>query len=179
MTNIDKTMNENEAAVVEANIDTQVEEVEVTETDTQSPQVDVDELQKQIDTLKAQKEHWKGKATAEPKEPEPVKEEKKVDLSHTDMLTLAKSDIQAEDMDIVEDYLAKGMSVQDMMKNEDFSAIVDRRSESRKAAAAANVGTAKGSGAETSGEGLLNEAKAGKLPDPDKLAAMWDAESKK
>lgn len=168
---------ENEQAVVEPEVSESV--VETTEPVAEATP-SVDDLQKQIDTLKAQKDHWKGKATSvEPTEPvaAPAPEPKKVELSQTDVLAIARSDIHEEDIDRLTKFAAlEDITVGEALGHEDWKAIQDRRAESRKVAEASNTGTNPGS-PNVSDEAILANAQAGKMPKNEaEMHRMFEAE---
>lgn len=165
----------NEQAHVEAesNEEELVEEV----TDTNDEQ-DVESLRKELATLKAQKDHWKKKASAEPKsESTETSESTKSEPSFLDGVLLAKANIHEEDIERVLKFSkAEGISVKEALSNEDMKAILDRRAEARKVAEASNTATTKAGQAERTGETILKNANAKNMPDTEDLEAMWDAE---
>lgn len=159
-----------------------VVEVDDNETTTE-PEANVEEKDWEAEARKAQEvaDNYKKRAEKAEKKAKEVKTEAtKVELSQTDVIALAKSDIHEEDIERVTKFAQmEGISVKDALSNEDMKAILERRSEARKAAAASNTSANKGGAVNVSGDSLLENARSGKLPDPKDLDKMWDAEIKK
>lgn len=104
----------------------------------------------------------------------------KVELTQSDVLAIARSDVHDDDIERITKFAQmEGISIKDALANDDMKAILDRRVESRKVAQATNTNNSPSSPQGVTGEALLNDAKAGKLPDPKHLEAMWDAENGK
>ena len=176
MTNIDKTMNENDEVVVDPlnpekteNKEPDLEvEIELEDTD------DVESLKKKLTTANAQKNHWRKKATTpeeikkEVAKPE-VKQEVKADsLSQTDLIALMKADIAEEDIQEIVDYAKlKGITVSAALKSSVVKTILTEKSEERKTANASNTSKAKGSASKLSDDALLENARKGVMPTTD------------
>lgn len=172
---------ENETTVEETTQnDTDVEETtteaEAEETTEESLEDRIARLEKENHTLKIQK----GKIKAKAERAATVPDTPKVELTNLDILAIAKSDVHEEDLDRVTKFAQmEGISVKDALVHDDLQAILERRAEARKVAAASNTGNSKAGTAEVTGDTLLRDASAGKLPDPDKLTQMWDAATKR
>lgn len=178
MTNIDKTMNENDKGVIPPTTDTETTEnketnleidIELEETE------DVESLKKQIQTLSAQKDHWKTKATKKPEvveKKEVVVENKPknqdIGLAQTDVFALIKADVAEEDIPEIVDYAKlKGISVSAALKTNVVKTILAEKQEERNTAKATNTSKAKGSSSKVSDEDLLANARKGIMPDND------------
>lgn len=157
----------------------EVVETQETETTTTEPSQDVEALKAELTKAKEYGENQKIRAEkAEKKAKEaPETTETKFELSQTDVLAIARSDVHEEDIERVTKFAQmEGISVKDALGHDDMKAILERRAEARKVAAASNTDTAKTGSAGVTGEGLLKDAANGKLPDAKDLPAMWDAE---
>jgi len=153
-------MEENEKEVLDSTNETEetVETVEKEET----PQVDVGVLEKEIATLKAQKEHWKQKA--EKKAEAPV--EKTDGLSQKDVIYLAKADIHEDDADDVVNYAQKmGVSVKEA--HEHYKPILAERAEERKTAQATQTKGGTRGTTQPTPEALLEKARKGEVSEDD------------
>lgn len=175
MTNIDKTMNEeNEQPIIEAEYDEEL--VEDTEDSSEESTPSVDDLRKQIDTLKAQKDHWKSKANSAPA---PTANDNS-GMTQSDIIAIAKSDIHDEDIERVTKFAKmEGISVKDALGHDDMKAILERRSETRRVASASNTKGSQGSTSTPTGETLAREAASGRMPDPDQLDSYFDTTLKR
>lgn len=153
---------ENEEPIVEATdneVEVDVDETETVEEESGHEDTSKDEeiarLEKENKTLKIQKSKLKSKKEA--------KEEVKVDasnsLSQEDILIIARTDIDPKDMDVVNDYISKGLKVSEVLDNDDFKAIIERRVEARKVAQATNTGKAKSAREQVSVEDIREKAK--------------------
>lgn len=100
------------------------------------------------------------------------------DLSSTDILAIAKADIHEEDIDRVMKFAKmEGISVKDALGNDDMQAILERRAEARKVAAATNTGKSRNAAtSEQSDDILLANARNGKMPDADNLDKLFEAQ---
>lgn len=129
-----------------------------------------DDKDKIIATLKAQKDHWKKKATTPKEEKKVAKAEEKKDtntnLSMRDYLALAKADISADDIEEVQEYASlKKVSISEAMNAPVIKAILREKAEQRKASEATNTGTAKRSVSRVTDEQLVERAKKGEMPE--------------
>lgn len=130
-------------------------------------EVDVEELRKKVQTLEAQKNHWKKKANAG-KESESKPTVNTKELSPTELYTLMKSDVAPEDLEVVTKYAGyEGISVAQALKSDVLKTILDKRTQARKTAEATSTGSTRKSTNQTSPEALLENAKKGNLPDSD------------
>jgi len=98
--------------------------------------------------------------------PEPKPEEKVQDLSTTDIIYLAKTDIDESDVEEVTNY-AKTMKVSVKEAHEFFKPILAVRAEQRSTATATNTGTGRRSNAKLSDDAFLSNVEKGNLPDSD------------
>lgn len=173
MNNIDKTMSNETNEVINSTNDTETtanQDVEI-DLDLDADEMDVEEdKDKIIATLKAQKDHWKKKATA-PKDEKPVAKKEEVSdakFSTKDYLALAKANIEADDIDEVSEYAAlKKISLSDALKSPLVKAILKEKSEQRQASLATNVSTGKRSVSKASEEQLIEKASKGEMPESD------------
>lgn len=162
-------MTNEEQEVITQN-DTETTENEVEDIDfelddeSDDSQEDVEDLKKRLQTLEAQKNHWKKKATAKP-EKKVEKTENSSTLSLKDQIALAKS-VDVDDIDeVVEFSTYKKISIADALKNPTLKAILSDREEQRKSAQATSTGTSRKSSNTVSDETLLENARKGNLPD--------------
>lgn len=163
---------------VEETTETNDEEVEETtdEEEGEDVQSELERLRKENHTLKIQK----GKLKAKQERNTVVPDAKTAELSQADILALAKSDIHEDDIDRVTKFAKmEGITVKDALANEDMQAILERRAEGRKVAAASNTGGSAPSSADISGDALLANARQGKMPDAKDLDALFAAEKKR
>ncbi len=182
MTNIDKTMNPNETEAVISTTDTETTENPVEETvETSSDpvitqeKVDVDALKKEIETLKFQKEHWKGKA-------EKKDDGKSSDLSSKDIIALTRGNVSDDDMDEVIDFAKyKKISISEALKSGTIKSLLKDKEEQRKTATATTTTTARRGSTKVSDEEIVAQVSQGRLPeDPADLAkARWNLKKAK
>ena len=168
MNNKTKLM-ENEQEIISQE-DTETTENEVEDIDFElddesvEDEIDVEALKKEVETLKAQKNHWKKKATAQP-EKKVEKTENSSTLSLKDQIALAKS-VDVDDIDEVVEFASyKKIAIADALKNPTLKAILSDREEQRKSAQATSTGTSRKSSNTVSDETLLANARKGNLPD--------------
>ena len=159
-------MEENDKEPVAQENDTETtenKEEEVAVEETSEPEESVDELKKKLATSEAQKDHWRKKAQT----PQPVKEaEEKPELSTKDVLFLAKADIHEDDYDeVLERAAYKKISVSEAYKQ--LKPFLEVKAEQRKSAETANVSNVRRGTTKVSDDVLLENARAGKLPDSD------------
>lgn len=120
--------------------------------------------------IRAEKAEKKAKET-----PQPAQN----GLSTKDVVYLAKADIHDDDVDEVLDYAKlKGISVG--KAHEFLKPILAVRTEQRTTASAANTSSVRRGASKATGETLLENAKAGKLPDSDDdIARLVAAQAEK
>lgn len=151
-----------EEEVLEEEVSEAPEEEEVDETE----EVDdrdskIEELEKQVKTLKIQKGKAKEKATATPA---PANG----DLSQTDLYALIKGDVAESDIQEVTDYAKlKGITVSEALNTPVMKTILEDNAETRTVANASNTGSTKRSQKQASEEALLKNARDGKMPTSD------------
>jgi len=169
-------MNPNENEFIDSTIDTEQtvnEEVEVTLED-YSTDDGADDKDKLIATLKAQKDHWKKKATEKKDEmvktdTKIVREEVKQDgLSQIDLIAIMRANVDEEDIQEIVDYAKlKNIPVSQALKTSVVKTILSEKAEERKTALATNTGKSKVSPSRASDESLLDKASKGELPEKD------------
>ena len=156
---------ENEEEIIVNDTDITENDVNDVQDNEVAPQNDVEALRKTIQTLEAQKEHWREKAEKGKKE---VRE-----TSHTpntnsleDTYALIKADVPQEDISDVKEYAQfKGISIAEALNTGAVRSILAEKSEQRTVAVATNTGTSKRSSGKISDEALLANANAGKMPE--------------
>lgn len=166
MTNLDKTMAQNEHNEDYA----QENEAEETVNQEQHEEVaeennEVEELRKKLQTLEAQKDHWRKKAQSSKDE---SKEEPKSssDLSSRDLLALAKSDVHENDIDEVLEYARfKKMSVAEALQSGVVKTILSDNAELRKSAEAANTRQVRKGAVKVTSDKLLSDLSKGEVPE--------------
>ncbi len=155
----------------------QTEEVEETAEVETTEEVD---YKTEAEKAKELAENYKKRAEKAERKAKEVKETPKVELTNMDILAIAKSDVHEDDIERITKFAQmEGIAVKDALAHDDMQAILERRAEARKVAAAANTGANTGGQAEMTGEGLLANAQQGKMPDAKDLTAMWNAQLKK
>jgi hypothetical protein len=156
------TDNQGEVVIEETVEETPVEESESVE--------DTDALKKQIETLKAQKEHWKAKAN-KPAETvqQSVNKVAKDNISSVDLIALIKNNItEAEDInEVVEWAKFKKISVSEALKNPNVKASLNEKEEQRKTAQATSTGAVRRGTSKVSDDSLLAKARSGSIPETD------------
>jgi len=161
-------IDENEEVEVEETLDTPDEELEV---------IVEEEDEEDVESLKAQlakaKEYGENqKIRAEKAEKKPKVESTNTNLSTTDLLALAKSNIEEEDLDDVMEYAKfKNISIAEALKSNVIKATLTEKAEFRKTAQATNTGSTRKGTSLTSDERLLSDARAGNLPSNDEEIA--------
>lgn len=102
------------------------------------------------------------------KKPEATIEKKDSEISQTDLIFVAKSDIPREDInDLVEYAKFKGVSLEEASNDPIMKGILAGKAEQRKVADGTNTGGGKRGNAKVSDEGLVANALKGELPDND------------
>lgn len=140
-----------------------------------------EDTKKAIDTLTAQKNHWKKKfeEASKPKDkPEEKKEEKKEEknpkdkkentLSTEDLYALMESKVPKEDIKEVKDYAdLKGITVAEALQSNVVKTILAEKLEERKVADATNTDDTTTTKNGVSDDELLANAKKGIMPESD------------
>jgi len=145
---------------------TENEEIEI-EIEEETPAEDKDKL---IETLKAQKEHWKKKANEkpQPKEEKPEAKESKDGLSQTDLYALVKNDVHEDDISDVQDYARmKGIPVKEALKSQFVQSLLNDKNEKRNTAKATNTKPNRSGQQTVSEETLMANARKGEMPEKD------------
>lgn len=158
---------------IDSTKDTETTENEQDTTEAKADEVDVEALKKENATLKAQKDHWKKKATVTTETKTEETETKSTNtLSQKDWIAIAKSDVHEDDIDEVLEYaLFKKIQFADALKTNVIKNLLSEKAEARKVASATNTGTARKSNASVSDETLLSKASKGELPSSDEEIA--------
>lgn len=141
---------------------------ESTDEDTESDDESPAELKKRINTLEKQKEHWRKKAELKQsaKDEKPQSDTPKNDLSQKDIITLAKADIHEDDLEEVIEYARfKRISVAEALKSDVVQATLERKSEYRKSAQAANTNKARTGAKAPDGQDLQRKLQKGEVPE--------------
>lgn len=167
-------MNENEQEVINSTNDTEetVNDIEINLEEEIEEVEDTDALKKQIETLKAQKDHWKTKAT---KVVEAPKVESKTDtLSTKDLYLLMENKVSADDIADVEEYAKlKKISIGEALKSNVVKSILADKEEQRNVANATNVGNTKRGSSKVSDDVLYAKAMKGEMPEsPEDIARL-------
>lgn len=108
------------------------------------------------------------------------KETPKIELSQTDIITLAKADIHEDDIDEVLEYARfKKIPVKEALSSNVIKLLLAERKEERKTAEATSIGAKRAGARAKSGKELLADAETGKLPDSDEgIRELVDARFK-
>lgn len=168
---------ENEKEIVDSTNNTETTEnheetTEVVE-EKQVEQVDdVEALKKENETLKAQKEHWRKKAS-EAKPEKPV-EKNENELSQADMLAVLRAGVDDEYLPTIQKYAKlEGVTVSKALKTEFITSYLDSKKEEKKSAQASNTGKARASTSRVSDDTLLEKARTGKDLSEDEMERLW------
>ena len=171
-------MNENETEVIDSTIDTEITENtdEQADLSDDTQQEDVEALKKQINTLNAQKEHWKKKAEKGDDAPKkPTSSSKEVSLSTRDTIALIEAKVSTEDFDEVVDFANyRKISVAEAIKSPTLKAILSEKSEERQTAAATQTRSPRVSPKVTD-EQIIDKARKGQFPETDEEIARLAA----
>ena len=159
-------MTKNEQEVIDSTIDTDTtvndEDIEIN----LDEEDNVDELKKTIETLKAQKDHWKTKANKPEKPVEKV--ESKSDLSIKDAIALVNAKVHEDDLSEVEDYAKfKKISIQEALKSSTVKTLLAEKEAMRTTANVTNTGTARKSSTKIADDVLYSKALKGEMPESD------------
>ena len=169
---IDST-NDTEETVNDEALEVEIEDTEETkDTEDENTEVDdVESLKKQVQTLQAQKEHWRNKAKGKVETPNTKQEvsNKNIEqLSTIDTIAIMKADIDTDDIPkVVEMAKLKGVTVAEALKSKSVQAILQESKEERLTANATNVASSRRSSSRVSDETLIERAKKGIMPDND------------
>lgn len=133
----------------------------------QDEEIDIEDLKKRAEASSQNFERAK-KAEDELKKLKSEKPEEvsRDGLSNKDVIFLAKADIHEDDMDEVLDW-AKFKKVPVSEAYKQLKTTLNVREEERKSAAASNTSNARRGSSHATGESLLSQAKAGKIPESD------------
>jgi hypothetical protein len=162
--------------------ETEAEAVETTEAAEEAPSAEeIAELRTKAakaDELEQKNKQLFERLKKQP-EPKPKPEPAQDGLSTRDVVYLAKADIHDDDVDEVLDYAKlKGISVG--KAHEYLKPVLDVRKEQRTTASAANTGPARRGASKATAEALLDNARAGKLPESDDdIARLVAAQAEK
>lgn len=191
MTNIDKTMNPNEIGeaitqeteapaeqpeVVEETPEAEVEEVEA-EAPAEEPEApSIDELNKKIATLEAQKNHFREKASKR----EALETSTRADMSPADLVAVMNAGVHQDDMERVERFaISEGISIRDAVAHPELKAMLDVRNEQRNTAVATNVENVRRGASKVSADTLMQRANKGDIPSgDDEIEALVAAKAK-
>lgn len=155
--------NEQENEIVTPNDSEPTENTE--EVEIELDEVDeVEKLRKENETLKAQKDHWRDKATKKVEAPKDFTS----DISTTDLYSLVAAKVSQDDVPEVKEYAKmKGITVTEALKTSFIKILLNDREEQRATAKATNVANGRRSSAKLSDDALVNKARKGELPDDD------------
>ena len=139
--------------------------------DNESSDDDVETLKKENATLKAQKDHWKKKATEvkeeKPKLSDDSGKKEEIGMTPKDTLALIEAKVSVEDYDeVVRVAKILGKPVMDALKDNTLKSILRERVEERLTANASQVKSPRSS-SKPAGEVLLDRASKGELPEKD------------
>lgn len=173
MTNIDKTMNENDEVIEPTEEAVEPEATEEVVEEQVEPTENLDDIKKKLATAEAQKEHWRKKATEK-------KEESPTGTTPTLADLRAIANVHEDDVERLERFAkAEGVSLKDAVKNPEWKAIEALRAEQRDTAASANVSNVRRGPTKVSDETLVSKASKGDLPeDDDSIARLMAAKAK-
>jgi hypothetical protein len=161
-------MSTNENETINSTIDTETTDNEVVETSREESTESVEDLRKKIQTLEAQKNHWKGKATKPESKSETPDTARNENVSFEDSYALIKANVEADDIAEIKDYARlKGISIREALNSTIVKSIISEKNETRKTASATHTGTAKRTTSKSSDEDLKSNAEKGILPDSD------------
>lgn len=165
-----EVLNEETQEVEEAAVKEDLLEEEVT-TEPES----AEDLKKKIQTLEAQKNHYREKASKR----EALETSTSASMSPADLVAVMNAGVHQDDMERVERFaISEGVSIRDAVKNPELQAILDVRSEQRNTAVATNVENVRRGNAKASAESLLNRANKGDIPtNDDEIEALVAARS--
>lgn len=164
---------ENEQEIIDSSIDTETTENTVEE----APEIDVEALKKENETLKIQKEHWRKKAN-EPKAEVKVETAPSQELTFKDQLALSNAQIHEDDLDEVVEYAKfKKISVSEALKSNVIKASIEEKSQLRKSAEATNTKPVRRGAVAPTAADVLSKAMKGDLPEPGSPEAelLWRA----
>jgi len=163
MTNLDKTMAQNEEEIITQENDTEETENEEQELDTKPEEQDTEkeELKKKLATVEAQKDHWRKKAQG-------TKENKtESSISPKDLYALMQANVHEDDIDEVAEYAKfKKVSIAEALKSDVVKTILSNKTEFRETAQKANTGAARRGATKVSDDTLLANLSKGEVPKP-------------
>jgi len=111
-------------------------------------------------------ENYRKRAEKAEKKAKAPKKESTSSLTTSDILALAKADIDDEDMDEVLEYAAyKGISVKEALNSSIVKTTISEKAEERKSANAVNTGATRRGSSQVSDDRLLADARKGVMPD--------------
>lgn len=164
---------ENEQEVIDSTIDTETTENDVVEETVE--QEDTETLKKKIQTLEAQKDHWRKKAEKVETPKAQVKSE--TGLTAEDVLAFTSEGVtHREDIELAKTWAKNsGRSVGEVLSDDTFKSVLGIKQEQRKTASATQVkGGAKGFGKVSDSE-LVKKIEKGELLPEDELERGIDA----
>lgn len=155
-------------------MENEYEEVITHETDTDTTENDTDNndsesaeelaaLRKELATTKAQKEHWRAKAS-EKKETSSKTEESTINPK--DMYAMMQANVHEEDIDTVTKYAQfENISIADALKSDVVKTILSNKAEYRKTAEVTNTTAARRSTTKATDETLMSNLSKGVVPE--------------
>lgn len=150
---------------LEQEVEVQVEETVEAEPEVVEEVESVEDLKKRLATTIAQKDHYKKLAT---ETKDPIATTKTASLSPGDLVAVMNAKVHEDDMERVERFaISEGLSVREALKSPELKAILDVRAEQRNTAIATNVENVRRGVVQVSDDALLNQARAGRLPESD------------
>lgn len=162
--------------VVEETPEAEVEEVEA-EAPAEEPEApSIDELNKKIATLEAQKNHFREKASKR----EALETSTRADMSPADLVAVMNAGVHQDDMERVERFaISEGISIRDAVAHPELKAMLDVRNEQRNTAVATNVENVRRGASKVSADTLMQRANKGDIPSgDDEIEALVAAKAK-
>jgi len=87
-------------------------------------------------------------------------------LSQKDLIALVRANVHDDDIDTVQNFAkVKGISIAEALKDEDISAVLEKRASKRKTAEVTNTGSSRKTTAKPDDTSLLKDLSEGKVPE--------------
>ena len=170
---------ENEQEIIDSQTDTDTTEneeeldLDLSDDDSDNSDEDVESLKKKLQTLEAQKNHWKKKATekeAEPVKKEvkqiPKKESKQDNLNPLDLYALMEAKVPKEDIEeVIKASKLLGKTISESLQDPIVQGILKSKEEYRRTADATATQSKRSGAKQISDDEIMRKASKGEVPE--------------
>lgn len=161
---------DNEQDNIESQNDEQIDDIDTQDDESQDSDelaTKLEEANKKIATLEAQKIHWKKKATEKSESPDDTQKSSGDELSSRDLLAVINHKVNEEDLpEVIKDSKILGKTVAESLKDPVVQEILKRNEEVRTSANATTIKNGRPGIKKPSPEEIMKQASSGNIPKP-------------